>query len=139
MNIFFDSSLTYDENVRKQLKAPSGSVTYVEPLSNYQPYGVTQNSQLGYNYNNINPQTGKPQTSQTRTSSTKQYSPPSGTNKSGGPTTYQPINSSSSYYKSGTQPAKLNASSTRPSTSSTSGTRPSALSTSGTRPSVITL
>ena len=90
-----DCSPTNDENVRKQLKAPSGLVTYVEPIANYQSYGVPQSYELGYNYNHINPKTVTSQTTQTRTSSstTRQYSPPTGSNRSGAQTTYQPLNS----------------------------------------------
>ena len=51
LNNVFDSSPTYDENVRNQLKSPSGSVTYVEPISNYQSNSAgSQDYQLGYNY-----------------------------------------------------------------------------------------
>ena len=138
-----DCSPTYDENVRKKLKAPSGLVTYVEPIANYQSYGVPQNYELGYNYNHINPKTATSQTTQTRISSstTRQYSPPTGSNRSGAQTTYQPLNSgaqpknrqtyqtiggtSSPYYQSGAQPTQLATRGTnRSSPSSTTGTRP---------------
>ena len=90
-----DCSPTYDENVRKQLKTPSGLVTYVEPIANYQSNGVPQNYELGYNYNHNNPKIATSQTTQARTSSstTRQYSPLTGSNRSGAQTTYQPLNS----------------------------------------------